>query len=114
MKLKDLKEYLDGLSNKDLDRELMVPVYKPGTLGGTPALSVKEISLGFDWDQGVAHVETGEQLTLLSSEEVSAILASVRQGQSYHAMKQIKELKEKIKSSCPHCVEENNKGANNG
>ena len=74
MKLKDLKEYLDGLSNKDLDRELMVPVYKPGTLGGTPSLSVKEISLGFDWDQGVAHVETGEQLTLLSSEEVSAIL----------------------------------------
>lgn len=97
MKLKELKEYLNSLSEIELEKTLMVPIFKPGTLGGTPALKVCSISMGFDWDSSAAFVETGANLTLLNRKEVNAIVDSVRKGQSFHAMKRINKLENDLK-----------------
>lgn len=103
MKLKELKEYLNSLPEGHLEKKFMIPIFKPGTLGGTPSIEITSISLGFDWNQDAAFAETGEELTTLNTVEISAIIESVRKGQSYHAMKQIEDLQQRIKSICPHC-----------
>lgn len=104
MKLKELKDYLDTLSERDLQRELVIPVVSPGTIGPSASLPIAEIFLGFDWNQGVAFLHTEKEVTQITPEQVSAIYESVSKGQSWHHMEKIKELKARTYSHCPNCA----------
>ncbi len=76
---------------------LCIPVFRPGSLGGTPCVEVKSIELGFDWNSSKVMLHTDEALTTLSPEDVAAIHESVRKGQSWHAYQTYKEMAEKLK-----------------
>lgn len=54
MKLRDIKQYIDSLSDKELDNELVIDVSGTGYLDGACASikSIKSISAGFDWYHG--------------------------------------------------------------
>jgi hypothetical protein len=73
------------LSRKWRELRLVVEVYSPGSVGGTPCVPVKALEAGFDWDSGKIILSTDQPLTTLSSEQAAAILESVRKGQSWHA-----------------------------
>lgn len=73
--------------------KLKIPIFSPGSLGGTPSLDIHDLSLGFDHDQGRLFFCTEQQLSALSREEISAIQKSVSMGQSYHAYQQYKAMR---------------------
>lgn len=75
---------------------VMVPVFRPGTLGGTPAVAVTQVRSGIDWDNGKVFLETAEPLTTLTPEDVNAIRDSARKGQSWHAYQAHKAQAERI------------------
>lgn len=84
---------------------LVIPIYAPGSIGGSPCVEVTSFSVGFDWDTHKLFVHTEEKLTTLTPEEVAAIMTSVREGQSWHAYqeykkqaKRIKELEKQVKA----------------
>lgn len=79
------------------DLEFVIPVYSPGTVGGEPHVGVQVIYKGIDWDAGRVFVGADYQLTKLSQEEVKAVMASVRSGQSWHAFQQHKKFTDEIK-----------------
>lgn len=77
--------------------QLMVQVFNPNAVGGTPCVNVDSIDVGFDWDSGKIILQTEKKLTVLSAEDVEAIKSSVRKGQSWHAYQAHKEQDNKIK-----------------
>lgn len=88
MELKKALQTLQSIDSNSGKREtlnLMVQVFNPNAIGGTPCVNVESINAGFDWDNGKVILSTEKQLTLLSSEDVTAIRESVSKGQSWHA-----------------------------
>ncbi len=81
------------------DMVLCIPVFQPGSIGGTPSVTLKGIVSGFDWDQGRVMLTTDEHLTVLSAEDVAAIHDSVRRGQSWHAYQAHCAMNDKIKAA---------------
>jgi hypothetical protein len=51
---------------------------------------------GFDWDAGKILLTVADPVSRLSHEDVAAIHASVREGQSWHAHQTQKQLKARI------------------
>ena len=41
-----------GKYRRSEDFELVIPIQRVGSIGSTPAVKVKYISQGFDWDSG--------------------------------------------------------------
>ena len=86
MKLPELLQSLNRISANGLSRhaqpEVVIPIYQPGRLGGQFAVPVTHINLGFDWDQGKLFLESDENLTLLSAEEVEDIRKHASLGQN--------------------------------
>ncbi|WP_137887559.1 hypothetical protein [Pseudomonas sp. 2FE] len=74
--------------------KLVIPILKPGMIGGTPCVEVKYINPGFDWDQGKLMLVADQPLTTLSPEDVEAIRFSASKGQSWHAEQRNKALRE--------------------
>lgn len=78
---------------------LHVKVLAPGLVGGTPCVEVTGLNAGFDWDKGKLILDTKTPLTRLSSEDVSAIHNSARQGQSWHAYQAYE-----CRAEAPFCI----------
>jgi hypothetical protein len=76
---------------------LHVKTLSPNKLGGTACVRVVEMYKGMDWDDGKFLIETEHQLTQLSPEDVAAIRASVKEGQSWHVYQQYKKHDETVK-----------------
>lgn len=100
MKVKDaivqLQRLLYQSGGRADDLDLVVPVYAPGSLGGTPKVAVGHLQAGIDWDSGVVLAVPVGQLTQLGPDDVAAILESVRKGQSWHVYQREKKLREQI------------------
>lgn len=84
------------LENAARDSRLVVEVFHPGAIGGTPCVDVEAVSNGFDWDHGKVLLITKQPLTVLSPEDVAAIRESVSKGQSWHAYEAHKKQKAQI------------------
>lgn len=97
MNIKVVIAQLDGVVARQPNREwkLVVKVFDPGTVGGTPCVAVKRFDIGFDWDNGKVLIEA--PLTTLTPEDVAAIHKSAKEGQSWHAFQSYKKQAERIK-----------------
>jgi hypothetical protein len=84
-------------SRSPLDWELVVSVFSPGAIGGTPCIAIKNLNVGFDWDAGKVMIETEVPLTALAPEDVAAIRMSAKEGQSWHAYQSYKKQADRIK-----------------
>jgi hypothetical protein len=51
---------LGSLSERYLDRDLVIEVYNPGSIGGTPCTKVAAIVQGIDWDGGKIILSPGK------------------------------------------------------
>lgn len=100
MKLSQLKAYLDrlegALCRHPEEVEVVIAIHQPGTLGGTPGVELTSVSLGSDWDRNRLILRGEVPLTSLNAEQVEAILASVRGGQSWHAYQAQQKLRDAI------------------
>ena len=98
MQLEEALEQLQQAAEQSKGRHLniCIPVFRPGSIGGTPCVMVQGVRLGFDWDHGKVMLITEEQLTTLSPEDVAAIRDSARKGQSWHAYQTYKAMQEKL------------------
>lgn len=90
------KDFIHLVSSVNDSTNLVIQVYSPGRIGGTPFVDIKDINIGFDWDDGRAFLVPENPLTVLSPDDVVAIRQSVSKGQSYHSYKEIQRLKEVI------------------
>lgn len=66
MKFSELKRLVDlyHRENHHEDPEVVVQIKLPySTVGGTPAVKVKNVQMGFDWDHGKFIFQTEEELT---------------------------------------------------
>lgn len=77
-----LKSILGGAAP---DAKVVIQVLRPGSMGGTPCVSVASLNVGFDWDNGKLILVPEHPLTQLTAEDVAAIRESVSKGQSWHA-----------------------------
>ncbi|MBU2721806.1 hypothetical protein [Acidithiobacillus ferridurans] len=66
MQVKELKELLKR-SHRDGDN-VSICVFRPGTIGGTPAVPLKSAYAGFDWDQGKFLLEPEAPVELVDSD----------------------------------------------
>jgi hypothetical protein len=65
MKLSQLKDIINSYSvnERNLDAEVVVVVKLPyATVGGTPCVEIKNVSMGFDWDAGKFQLFPAENL----------------------------------------------------
>lgn len=100
MKVEEVIEQLSEVTSRQPNREwnVVVKVFNPGTVGGTPCVGVNRLDIGFDWDNGKVMLETDVPLTTLTREDVAAIHKSAKEGQSWHAFQSYKKQAEKIKA----------------
>lgn len=100
MKVDEATDQLGGVIARQPNREwtLVVKVFNPGSVGGTPCVAVKRMDVGFDWDNGKVMIETDLPLTTLTPEDVAAIHKSAKDGQSWHAFQAYKKQAERIKT----------------
>mgnify|MGYP003450602527 FL=1 len=70
------------------DMNVMIRVYRPGSIGGQPVTGIKQAHAGIDWDKGKFILYPEAELTKLSDEEVRAIREHAGSLQSY-AMYQV-------------------------
>lgn len=96
--LERLNKLAESYGTRLDNADLVIVVQNPGTVGGTPAVSVLDIHTGIDWDANKVMLTTEQDLTLLSKVESLAILESVRLGSSWHAYQTQKQLKDRITS----------------
>ncbi len=89
MDLKYLIAHLQRIDEHNRrELKVVIPVFRPGAIGGTPRVEVTSVTAGFDWDAGIIFLQPAEQLTALSAEDVAAIRESVIKGISWHAYKE--------------------------
>ena len=100
MKVEEVIEQLGAVIARQPNREwkLVVKVFNPGTVGGTPCVAVRCLGVGFDWDNGKVMIETDLPLTTLTPEDVVAIHKSAKKGQSWHAYQSYKKQADRIKT----------------
>lgn len=112
MKVKNIFEAFiprDGaIDERDAEHEVRIVVHAPGSIGGTPSVSLSErgVQVGFDWDHGKLLLYPEVPLTRLTPEDVAAIHESVKKGQSWHAYQAHKKTKEKHSEQLQQCKEE--------
>lgn len=96
MKASELAEMIMRAPTRRLDDEVSVVVHAPGSIGASPSSVVTNAGYGFDWDNGQFQLFTADKLTKLTQDQVDAIQASARGGQSWHAYQAQKKLRERI------------------
>lgn len=98
MKATDLKDFVTRLSERELDSTVEVVVVSQGTMGGTPAVHIKNISMGFDWDNKRILISTETPVINLNEEDLLAIKKSVSQAHSFHTYRIVKPLMDEVKT----------------
>lgn len=73
---------------------LVIPVFNPGTLGGSPCVDVQEVNIGFDWDNGKLFLVPNCSLTVLTAEQMSDVQQCAKVDQSPNSYKMHKRIKE--------------------
>lgn len=91
--LQHLERTLKCAGSRRDSLELVVPVYAPGTVGGSPYVSV---TAGIDWNASRVFVHPERDLSTRTETEREAIRRSVRDGQSWHAYQAHKKLHARI------------------
>ncbi len=82
----------------DATLSMVVKVFNPGSIGGTPCELVTGMYAGIDWNKGRVLLSTETPLTRLTPEDVAAVHKSAKEGQSWHAFQQYKKQDAKIKA----------------
>lgn len=77
-------------------RSLAIRRFNPGAAAAFQTVAVRAIDAGFDWEAGSVVLTPAKPLTELSAEQVAAIQASVRAGNSWHAYERFKRLNDRI------------------
>lgn len=62
IKLKELKEKINSLPKRELEREVAVKIY--GVYATEPRVAIKDVYLGFDWAHNVFMLVPEKDLTL--------------------------------------------------
>lgn len=82
MNLEELKRMVDfaydratGYASRDNPEsyKIVIPVYRVGSVGGTPSVDVKNISIGFDWDNGKIFVNPESRLREIDRDEIKSL-----------------------------------------
>ena len=106
MTLEELKEFLEhALRHQRHDPTAMqigIVVQTAGSVGGTPTVGVKNLSIGFDWDNGKILIYPDKDLREIGRDEIKAIRDKYEElGWSQYKIDNIKrenkQLKEKLK-----------------
>lgn len=95
LKLGELGEVITSLGENAKDLKVIVPVFSPGSMGGTKGVAITDIDIGFDHDHGKAILRLDGEVSKLTDKQKSAIMQSVRRGSSWHAYQQYKAMKER-------------------
>jgi hypothetical protein len=99
MNLQQALEVLARVASHDhQEHSLVIEVFSPGTVGGTPCVPVRSIDAGFDWDRGRVIVRPQAALSPLTAEDLEAIRASVKQAQTWHTWQVLKRQKERYEA----------------
>lgn len=97
MTLDSLIEQLQAVrSGQQQTRSVVIATERPGSTGATPAVAIASVAAGFDWDRGKVLLRPEQPLVALTPEQLAAIQASVRKGQSWHAYQAHKKQAERI------------------
>lgn len=94
--LADILQINDNPQTRRREPAVFIVVHRPGQIGHQPCVPVKAVSEGFDWDSGAILIYPEVQLTELTAEQVNDITQSVRKEQSWHAMEQFKQYRERL------------------
>lgn len=63
MKVKELKEYLKLLPERNDDLEVVIPVkFTTPSIGGRSAVKVRSVNRGIDWDSGKFFINPDREL----------------------------------------------------
>lgn len=92
MKFQNLAEH----APEHHERRLTVRIHSPGGIGGTATVDVVGIHVGIDQDAHKIILHTDHQLTKLTAEQVEAVMESVKQGQSWHALESYRAQQQKL------------------
>ena len=96
-----------GKDRRSEDFQLVIPVEKVRSIGSTPAVNVKYISLGFDWDSGRIILWPEEKLRVITENEIKSLRENYEELEWKHyeisnlkrenkrLMKELQEMKEK-------------------
>jgi len=95
LNLGELGEVISSLGESAKDLKVIVPVFSPGSMGGTKGVAITDIDIGFDHDHGKAILRLDGDVSKLTDKQKSAIMQSVRRGSSWHAYQQYKVMKER-------------------
>lgn len=69
MKVKELRDILNNMPERYDENEVSVKVFRRNSMGGTPAVKIKSIINGFDWDSGRCIIGTEVPVMEISKEE---------------------------------------------
>lgn len=95
MKAEDAAKVIERAKLGGREWDLVISVFNPGTIGGSPCVPVERMQCGFDWDNGKLMIYPAQELTALTPDDVAAIHRSAKDGQSWHAYQQDKRWREK-------------------
>jgi hypothetical protein len=84
------------------DLQVVIPVYRVGSVGGTSYVNVKSVTTGFDWDAGRIFLNTEERLREIDRDEIKTLQDKYEElGWKQYAISNLKRenkrLKERIK-----------------
>ena len=106
MNLKELKEQVDWLYERQLGRHHQAPeditvsivVKTVGTVGGTPGVGVKSMQSGFDWDNGKLMIFPEKDLRSIEADELERLRkASDKEGWAQYENMTLKRENKKLK-----------------
>lgn len=96
MRLDGAKQLINSLPASKAQAVVRIVIHQPGGVGGTPAVDVKAIHSGIDWDGNTILIYPDGNLSLLSRQEVEDIQKSVSMGQSWHSYQKFKQYKQEL------------------
>lgn len=100
MKIKELKQILEAYGDSYDDNELVIPVFALGTLGPIPTVSTQSLTMGFDWEAGLAIISPEKKLRVIDKDEVEELKAKYDElSMKYYQVSKIKKENKRLKES---------------
>lgn len=88
----DIKKFIESLTDDKLEGNVEIVVMSQGSIGPTPTVNIKNIQLGFDWDNGKILIFADAPIIKLTPEDLEAVKKSLSQAYSYHTSKVVMPL----------------------